>query len=78
MTTCLGKSCSFDSLCVTFANIYQFCVCPSFPFGFEGGMLNLIALIPDHCLSMFFNPIALRKAKIVYIILAFLSAIGLK
>ena len=27
---------------------------------------------------LFFNPIALRKAKIVYKILAFLSAIGLR
>ena len=24
------------------------CVCPSFPFGFEGGMWDLIVLIPDH------------------------------
>ena len=67
MTTCLGKSCSFGLVCLSFVNVYQFSVCPSFPFGFEGGMLDLIALIPDHCLSTLFNPIALRKAKIVYI-----------
>ena len=51
---------------MNFVNIDQFCVCPPFPFGFEGGVLDLIALIPDHCLSTLFNPIALRKAKIVY------------
>ena len=28
------------------------CVCPSFPFGFEGGMWDV--LIPDHCLSIYF------------------------
>ena len=27
-----------------------FCVCLSFPFDFEGGMWELIVLIPDHCL----------------------------
>ena len=26
----------------------------SFPFGFEGGMRDLIVLIPDHCLSIYF------------------------
>ena len=30
------------------------CVCPSFPFGFEGGMWDLLVLIPDHCLSIYF------------------------
>ena len=29
-------------------------VCPSFPFGFEGGVLDLIVLIPDHRLSLYF------------------------
>ena len=36
MTTCLGKSCSFGSLCVSLV-----CVCVSFPVGFEGGILDL-------------------------------------
>ena len=31
------------------------CECASFPFGFEGGMLDLIVLIPDHCLSLNFT-----------------------
>ena len=43
MTTCLGKSYSFV-LCVSF-----------FPFGFEGGMWDVIVLIPDHCLSIYFK-----------------------
>ena len=51
MTTCLGKSCSFGLPCVSFVNVYQFvCVCASFPFGFEGGMWDLIVVVPDHCL----------------------------
>ena len=29
------------------------CVCPSFPFGIEGGMWDVIVLIPDHCLSIY-------------------------
>ena len=28
------------------------CVCPSFPFGFEGGMWDLVVLIPDDCLPI--------------------------
>ena len=38
MTTCLGKSCSFGSLCVSFVNVLLICVSSSFPFGSEGGM----------------------------------------
>ena len=29
-------------------------VCPSFPFEIEGGMWNVVVLIPDHCLSIYF------------------------
>ena len=29
------------------------CVCASFPIGFEGGTLNLIVLVPGHCLSSY-------------------------
>ena len=32
----------------------KFCVSPSFPFGIEGEMLDVIVLIPDHCLSIYF------------------------
>ena len=27
------------------------CMCASFPYGFEGGMWDLMELVPDHCLS---------------------------
>ena len=30
---------------------------PSFPFGIEGGMWDVIVLIPDHCLSIYFAAI---------------------
>ena len=66
MTFCLGKNCSIGLLCVSFINIsqflwrndafvnvYQFCMCPSFPFGVESGTRYVIVLIPDHCLSLF-------------------------
>ena len=46
MTTCLGKSCTFG---------YQFFCVSFFPFGFEDGMLDLIKLIPEHCLSINFS-----------------------
>ena len=29
-------------------------LCPSFLFGIEGGMWDVIVLIPDHCLSITF------------------------
>ena len=31
----------------------NFCVCPSFPFSIEGGMWDVIVLIPDHCLCIY-------------------------
>ena len=53
MTTCLGKSCSFGLLCVSYVGVCQI-LCQSFPFGVEGKMWILIVLIPDHCLSIYF------------------------
>ena len=32
----------------------EFCVCPSFPFGIEVGMWDMIVLISNHCLSIYF------------------------
>ena len=29
-------------------------MCASYPFGFEGGMWDLIILVADHCLSFYF------------------------
>ena len=34
--------------------LVKFCVCPSFPFGIEGGIWDVIVFIPDHCLSIYF------------------------
>ena len=48
MTTCLRKSCSF----VSFVN-ECICECTSFPFGFEGGVWDLVVLFPDHCPSFY-------------------------
>ena len=53
MPTCSGKICSFCLLCVSFVNVYQFKYVFSFPFGFEGGMWDV--LLPDYCLSFYFT-----------------------
>ena len=43
-------------ICTCFVGVGQIlCVCPSFPFGIEGGMWGVIVLIPDHCLSIYFE-----------------------
>ena len=54
MTTCLGKSCSLWLLCVCFVNFYQCMYVCIYPFGFEGGMYNVIVLIPAYCLFIYF------------------------
>ena len=39
MTTCLGKSWSFDLQCESFVNVYEFVyVCASFSSDLKGGM----------------------------------------
>ena len=52
MTNYLGKSCSFNKSCLCFVNFCQFYV--FFPFRFDGGLWDLIALIADHWLSPYF------------------------
>ena len=52
MTTCLGKSCSFGFLLVSFVNVF---VCAPFSFRFSGWILDQIVLIPGHCLSIYFG-----------------------
>ena len=37
MTTYLGKSCSFDLLCVSFMNVLSICAFASFPLRFRMG-----------------------------------------
>ena len=51
MTTCLGKSCSFDLLCVSFVGVCQFLCVSFFPVWFECRVV--IVLISDHCLSIY-------------------------
>ena len=31
----------------------NFCMCPSFPFGIEGRVWDVIVLISDHCFSIY-------------------------
>ena len=54
MNTCLGKSFSFGLLCVSSVNVYQICVCTSFPLGIKDGMWDVNVLIPDYCFSIYF------------------------
>ena len=52
MTTYLGKSCSFTAS--AFRKLPSIYVFSYFPFGFEGGMWDLIVSVPDRCLSFYF------------------------
>ena len=52
MTICLGKNRLFGLLCVSFVNLYQFCVCASFLFGFAGGMWDSVVLNSDNWRSI--------------------------
>ena len=52
---CLGKSCSFGLLYMSFLNVYQMLCVSHFPFGIECGMWDVIVLIPDHCISIYFD-----------------------
>ena len=49
---------SVNCACLSWA-LVKFCVFPSFPFGIEGGMWNVIVLIPDYCLSVYFAVVIL-------------------
>ena len=43
-----------------FRRLSSICVFGCFPFGFGGGMWDLIVSVPDHCLSFYFS---IYKAK---------------
>ena len=45
---------SVNCACLSWA-LVKFCVCPSFPFGMEGGMCDVIVLIPEYFLSLYFS-----------------------
>ena len=40
------------------------CLCASFSFGFKGRMWDLILLIPDHCLSIYFKFVRISFIKL--------------
>ena len=46
---------SVNCRCLLWA-LVKFCMCPSFPFSIEGGIRDVIVLIPDNCLSIYFKP----------------------
>ena len=52
---------SVNCTCLSWA-LVKVCVCHSFSFGIDGGMLDVIVLIPDHCLSIYFDYLVLHKA----------------
>ena len=56
MATCLGKKLFIRFAVRVFREcFFSVCRCSSFLFDFEGGMSDLIILIPDHCLSIYFD-----------------------
>ena len=50
----LGKSCPLGFLLVMFLFSAVSIICVPFPFGVYGRMSNLIVLVPDHCLFIYF------------------------
>ena len=50
MSICFERGRSFGLLRKSFVNVYQFVSVIFFPFGFEGGMWDLLVLVPDHFL----------------------------
>ena len=49
---------------MSFVGVGRICVCPSFPFGIEGGMWDVIVLFPDHCLSIYLEVLENSKSYI--------------
>ena len=54
MTSSLGNSCSFGLLYMPFVSVYQSMSVYYFAFGFDYGMWDFNAVVPDHCLSFNF------------------------
>ena len=65
MTTCLGKSCSFSLLCVSFVHVYQFLRELLSHLVFGGGMWDLIVLVLKHSFSFYMYFV--RKKHILYL-----------
>ena len=55
---------SVSCTCLSWA-LVKFCVCPSVPFGIEDWMWGVIALIPEHCLSIYFKWLSLMMSLLV-------------
>ena len=55
MTTCFVKSFSFGLVCVSFVNVCEFVCLFLFRLDFGVRMWNLVVLIADHCLSVYFT-----------------------
>ena len=53
MTTCLGNSCCFCLMCVSFVNVDQF-VCVLLSLLLIGWDVDLIVLVLDYCLLFYF------------------------
>ena len=51
MTVWFGKELFIRFTVRVFREYLSICVCASFLFCFEGGMLDSIVLVPHHCLS---------------------------
>ena len=54
MTTCLGKSCSFDLPRVPFVNCCAFMYFVVISLLVEDRIWDLTVSVPDHCLSFYF------------------------
>ena len=67
-------------VCVIRERLSFVCIC-FFPFGFESGVWDLIVLVPDHCLSLYFSYSLSRLSVIfctlfvayIYLLLVFAS-----
>ena len=67
MTTCLGKKLFIRFTARAFRQLLSIYVFSQFPFGFEGKMWDLIASVPDHCLSFYFA-VCIYFLRVLYLI----------
>ena len=47
---------------MSFVGVGQILCVPSLLFGIEGGMWDVIVLIPDHCVSIYFGNVVLNES----------------
>ena len=70
MTICLGKSCLFGQLCVSFMGVGQVLCASFFPFCIKSGVWDMIVLIPDPCLSIHFTIYYIDKHFVAIIVIS--------